>query len=287
MNYQKVYNQLIERAKSENRVYHKSNSKNRIIYYERHHILPLCMGGEGRVSQWKSHSNIALLTGREHFLAHWLLFRINPNNKKIRYAFWIMCNIKRYDKNNKKYTVSSRAYEEAKKMFSDLKVGVKRDKKTIEKILEYNKNLDPKIKAEQSSRGWETRKKSGWQPKPIEERKKKYYTKKDLGIEHIPYNKGKKRSYPIKDSTKEKLKLKAPLKTKGNIEVYKIDTNEYVGTYYNSVDVGKALNIFKQNVIKVLKGHRRQTGGYYFVRVDEKNIVSKLNYKYANTSTSK
>jgi len=41
MNYQRIYNQLIERAQSENRV------KSREFYFEAHHIIPKCMGGEG------------------------------------------------------------------------------------------------------------------------------------------------------------------------------------------------------------------------------------------------
>jgi len=84
MNYEKIYNQIIERAKSENRI--KGNG----IYYERHHIIPQCMGGTN------TDDNLVLLTAREHFLCHRLLVRIYNNNKLI-YAFWLMCNIKNKD----------------------------------------------------------------------------------------------------------------------------------------------------------------------------------------------
>ena len=39
-------------------------------YYERHHVIPKCMGGDN------SKNNLVLLTGREHFLAHWLLSKM-------------------------------------------------------------------------------------------------------------------------------------------------------------------------------------------------------------------
>lgn len=106
MNYQKVYDQIVDRAKKENRVYGEGT------YYERHHIVPKCMGGEGRVRQWKTHPNIVILTAREHFLCHWLLCRIYPKSKKLAHAFWFMS--KQKAKNQKRdYTVSSRTYAEA------------------------------------------------------------------------------------------------------------------------------------------------------------------------------
>lgn len=62
MNYQRIYDQIIERAKCENR------DKGGEIYYEAHHILPKCLGGEGHETQWKFHPNIVLLTAKEHFI---------------------------------------------------------------------------------------------------------------------------------------------------------------------------------------------------------------------------
>ena len=39
MNYQKIYENLISKAKSENRKKYKG------VYYESHHIIPRCLGG--------------------------------------------------------------------------------------------------------------------------------------------------------------------------------------------------------------------------------------------------
>jgi 5-methylcytosine-specific restriction endonuclease McrA len=94
MNYLRIYNKIIKRA------------KNRINdgYIEKHHIIPKSMGGSNNIS------NIVELTPREHFLAHWLLYRIYPQNKSMIYAFWMM--------SNRFKNLSSSAYEESKIAFS-------------------------------------------------------------------------------------------------------------------------------------------------------------------------
>lgn len=106
MNYQRIYDSIINKAKSQNRV------KSKDTYYEAHHIVPVCLGGEGKTSHWKIHPNIVLLTGREHFLAHWLLHLIYPDNIKLTRAFVMMCNVK--DGVQQRYTPSSRIIEYAR-----------------------------------------------------------------------------------------------------------------------------------------------------------------------------
>ena len=111
MNYQRIYDSIIARAKSENRV------KSKDTYYEAHHVLPVCLGGTGRSTDWRWHPNIALLTVREHFLCHWLLHEIYPNNRKLFLAFSMMCVVK--DKNQPRYIPSSRIIEYVKIKFID------------------------------------------------------------------------------------------------------------------------------------------------------------------------
>jgi hypothetical protein len=105
MNYKRIYDQIINRAKSENRV------KGQGVYYEAHHIIPKCLGGNGETKHWKWHSNIILLKAREHFLCHWLLHRIYPENRSLLYAFDKMCVISPTHKNNRPIP-SSRVIEE-------------------------------------------------------------------------------------------------------------------------------------------------------------------------------
>jgi hypothetical protein len=101
MNYQRIYDQIIDRAQAEDR---KKSGK---TYYENHHIVPKCLGGSNEKN------NLVLLTGREHFLAHWTLTRVHPDNAKLVFAFWAMCNI-RSAVQKERHIPSSRAYQEAK-----------------------------------------------------------------------------------------------------------------------------------------------------------------------------
>jgi hypothetical protein len=106
MNYQKIYNSIIQKARSENRI------KNSKIYYEAHHIIPTCLGGIGKCSQWKTHTNIILLTAREHFLCHWLLHEIHPDNFKLFFAFRQMSIMK--NRKQLRYVPSSKIIEYAR-----------------------------------------------------------------------------------------------------------------------------------------------------------------------------
>lgn len=74
MNYIKIYNDIILRGQT------------RILesYRERHHIIPKCMGG-GNES-----SNLVYLTASEHYLAHQLLVKMYPDNKKLIHAAGLM-----------------------------------------------------------------------------------------------------------------------------------------------------------------------------------------------------
>jgi hypothetical protein len=72
MDYGKHYTLLIERAKNRQII--------EDVYYEKHHILPRCLGGTD------DSSNIVLLKPEEHYLAHQLLVKIYPNEAKLVYA---------------------------------------------------------------------------------------------------------------------------------------------------------------------------------------------------------
>jgi hypothetical protein len=111
MNYQKIYNQIIERAKI------------RQIkgYTEKHHIIPKCLGGSN------DEENLIELTAREHFLCHILLVEIYPNEPKLKWAIYNMSNYK-------KYKVNSREYERLKIEFISLVKGKPRTQETRDKI---------------------------------------------------------------------------------------------------------------------------------------------------------
>jgi hypothetical protein len=101
MNYQRIYNQIIERA------------QNRKLdgYKERHHIIPKCLGGDN------DKLNLVELTAREHFLCHRLLCLIYPHNDKLLYALWLMAIGKQKTKDLDGFKLSSRTYENIKLSF--------------------------------------------------------------------------------------------------------------------------------------------------------------------------
>ncbi len=116
MDYQKIYDQICSRAKKEVE-YRIKRKKSGEEYYEGHHIMPQCMGGLGKSDQYY-HPNIVLLNAREHFIAHWILYELYPNNRLMAFSFDMMCKVK--DKNQKRYIPSSRIIEYAKKQASIL-----------------------------------------------------------------------------------------------------------------------------------------------------------------------
>ena len=105
MNYQKIYNDLILKAKKESR------RKYTGIYYERHHIIPKCLGG------LNTQDNLILLTAKEHFIAHRLLLLLYPKNRSLIYAFWRLTHRFSYNKISK---ISSRDYSYAKELFNSI-----------------------------------------------------------------------------------------------------------------------------------------------------------------------
>jgi len=103
MNYQKIYNQIIERAKT----------RQLEGYKEKHHIIPKCLGGNN------DKSNLVELTAREHFICHQLLVEIFPKENKLKHALFLMAVGKRKNKNNT-YKPSSRVYSQLKHQYSTI-----------------------------------------------------------------------------------------------------------------------------------------------------------------------
>jgi len=80
MDYKKNYDDYIAYVKTLGR--RKLNRDDpSYVYYERHHIVPKCIGGSS------NKFNLVLLTAREHVLAHYLLCKIFPSSVKIALAF--------------------------------------------------------------------------------------------------------------------------------------------------------------------------------------------------------
>jgi hypothetical protein len=78
------------------------------VYYEWHHIKPICIGGEKK-------GKMVLLTAREHYLAHWLLHKAYPQKHLLALAFWKMTIGTRLQGREK---MTSRMYASAKRALS-------------------------------------------------------------------------------------------------------------------------------------------------------------------------
>ena len=107
MNYLKAYYNLV----------HSRQKMSRVCYIEKHHIVPKSVYGksilkESHLSDVDDPQNIVELTGREHFVAHWLLHRAFPEVRNFAAAFHAMASMS--SKHHNRYTPSSRAIEEAR-----------------------------------------------------------------------------------------------------------------------------------------------------------------------------
>jgi hypothetical protein len=104
MNYEAIYNNIISIAT------HRECSS--LTYYEKHHIIPKCLGGNNNAS------NIIKLTAKEHFICHRLLFRFKIGAEKVKmgYALHRMMFPNNSSQNERKIT--SRTYQILKVIYS-------------------------------------------------------------------------------------------------------------------------------------------------------------------------
>lgn len=95
MDYRRIYSSLVSKDQQGE-------------YLEKHHIVPRCLGGGD------DPSNLVFLTARAHFIAHWLLHKIYPEDIKVAQAFAVMRHGSRFHKR----TFTSHGFSAAKKAHS-------------------------------------------------------------------------------------------------------------------------------------------------------------------------
>jgi hypothetical protein len=105
MNYQKIYNSIID---------HRKNSPIFNGYFEKHHIIPKSCGGQD------DKNNLISLTAKEHFICHHLLIKIypigTPEYNNMLYAYRAMV----YLKSKGQHRITARIYEINRKAFSKI-----------------------------------------------------------------------------------------------------------------------------------------------------------------------
>lgn len=104
MDYQYQYDKLIEKS-----TLNEETIKQK--YYEKHHIIPKCMGGSD------DKDNIVCLSAKAHFVAHHLLCKAHPTNTKLAFAFHLMCF---HNSSEREKLINCRLFEKAKTHFKRL-----------------------------------------------------------------------------------------------------------------------------------------------------------------------
>lgn len=122
MNYNKIYEQLIHKAKERTVV---------DGYTEIHHIIPRSEGGSN------DDDNLVELTPKEHFVAHKLMYMANPTIMSRVSTMWFMSNNRQIQ--------SGRIYEQVRLQFRNDVMGNPKSDEHRKKISEANKGK-PKSK---------------------------------------------------------------------------------------------------------------------------------------------
>lgn len=100
--------------------------------YEKHHILPKCLGGDNNID------NIVKLSPKAHYLAHLMLVKAYPNNKKLKHALAMMIVNNPYQ--FRKFT--SKMYDKCKQLRSEALKGVPRPEWVKQKLRTPKKNKE-------------------------------------------------------------------------------------------------------------------------------------------------
>ena len=153
MNYSKIYEDLMLDA---------SCNPKQDDYKESHHIVPKCMGGDD------SKENLIKLTARQHYLAHWLLYKIyktsslvhawhsmsrigkGQDKRQINSHLFQYCKIERKKHLSKQSTGSGNSFygkhhtEKTKKRLSEMQLG--KIYKTEKQIKEWVESVAKKPK---------------------------------------------------------------------------------------------------------------------------------------------
>lgn len=225
MDYKKIYdNLMLSRLSAKpQRLLLKKNGD----YFEGHHIIPKCKGGSGNSNRPKNNPNIVLLTAREHFLAHWLLWRIY-RDRQTSLSFHKMIST---NKNQNRIT-SSRGYQEARESFRLTNIGNQHGKGKTKIVSEEQKKKQSLIM------------------------KGKY-----VGNKNPFFNK------KHNENTKEKIRKSREGINNDKIWNYSgkkiiLKNNEIIAEFESAEEVAKFIGCSRSNVGHVLSGKQKTAKGY-------------------------
>lgn len=109
--YIKWYYSIIENALKLNRIQYKRSHKKYTTYYETHHIIPKCMGGED------DKKNLVVLLPKEHYILHLLLCKMTTGSDKHKMINALIRM--QFSKSHKQERYTSRSYSLIRKFIAD------------------------------------------------------------------------------------------------------------------------------------------------------------------------
>ena len=140
MDYKKIYDQLVEKAKP--RGLDKTKHEG---YFEIHHIVPRCMGGGDE------ESNLVMFTAREHVISHKLLWKVYPENYSLMWAYFRTVNthkgiltsreVERVKIERAEYMRNREVSDETREKISKTLMGHKRTPESVEKTAAANRGM--------------------------------------------------------------------------------------------------------------------------------------------------
>lgn len=225
MDYKKIYDDLMSSRLllKIQRIIEKRNGG----YFEGHHIIPKYKGGTGNSSRPKNNPNIVLLTAREHFLAHWLLWLIH-RDRPSSLAFHKMMSTNK----KQKRIFSSKGYEEARLSFKITNMGN-----------QYGKGVKKTVSEEQRL-------------KQSEVMKGRFVGEKNsfFGKKHSEESKDKIRKSRV-DMNKDKIW------NYGGKKIV-LKNNQIIAVFETSEEVAKFIGCSCSNVRHVLSGKQKTAKGF-------------------------
>lgn len=217
-------------------------------YHERHHIVPKCLGGTN------NKENLIDLFAREHFIAHQLLAKENPDNNKLVHAWALMSRINNH---NDKYQLTPEEYEEAKKYFVSLMKGRTLSKETREKIGNANRG---RVRSEEVKLAIsKANKNKFWS----EERKRKF-SEAMSGENHPMFGK-----HPTEESRRKNSEAHKGLcigeKNPRALIILQLDKQDNLIKVWKYIKLAsKELKIDASDISGCAKGRLKSAGGYHW-----------------------
>lgn len=263
-------------------------------YWEGHHIIPRCLGGEGKAKD--KHPNIIWLYPKEHFIAHYLLTLKYPNNKSIGFA--LHCMLYRNQCSNK-IEIDSKLYEEARLIAS---------KHNSEFNKEYQASLPKEEKQRKAKIGGQANKKrllnpennrlyrqkiKDWHSNQTAEEKQSIYDKVSISLKEWYSNTDNKDAIEIKrlhNQETNKIKAKQWRKEFADLFGHTAEYYRQYGKMKEALDLFKTIKDYDNNIklelINNFNDNCLNLPITYKVIVDDKGKEKRKNY-HQNMRNSK